>query len=778
MAISHWRQFFQEQDEVQSLDESETPIDAEIRNAIALSNDPAATLADLLASKLQQLHRNEAFIYCLLRIASQRQVNIISTTENAVEIQGIVDRYKIKRLRLLKNSDTLLQQSWGGWNILQLKQQYSKNLKEKLAQLCRLGVPKSQAIDKLKAQIETRRACNRPGISKTPDLLPSDVAAVIKAYQQAAKAEQQIATRSQDFPPDEDDNRSNGPADSMSQPDLQLDPEESRISGERGGRQAHVLGQSERGPAMHIEDREEEETEHKTRAPAGGPQEGRAEVREDDQGQADLLRCSMDSPEVMRGCDWAEELSLSPFPFATATPATRGRDSNNSQLESRKRRKTSDSILSSGDLDPATPPNCAVDLWGRSSRRNSPSLEPTVEGQTATSLLPPHMNAQASLYQCPPKNTLLAAVKSFDGDDWLTSTAIQVALGMLPSDNAKIFDPSYMEAANPESMLRKTSRSRWLDILSVFPSNHHGKHWTLMIYDPLDCEVEFYDSLEGTSYEMEAERAMQCCIDAAQNTQHGSVEWSFRRKDCPRQHNLSDCGVSVILCAMRRILGVPLPLSFDYQLWRLILHAVLSQGLPDVERRIRRVTTPPENASLVEKEHAPFPDSVLTLTRDFETMAHEHTLAKSQCSMTQDAMDTLDIILEKLQTEMDSATNRLNMYQKALDEHRAALDQYRKLETRHDAVVHAFEAAIEVEERGQQAQKSYAELLEPKRSSWQAGRVVCRTEQELQTQHERQVFLAMEKIVKQLDILHHFHVESAETAKQSFLECETRLQSR
>lgn len=288
MAISHWRLFFQEQDEVQSLDESETSIDAEIRNAIASSNDPATTLADLLASKLQQLHRNEAFIYCLLRIASQRQVDIISTTERAFELQGIVDRYQTKRLRLLKNSETLLQHMWGGWNILQLKQQYPKNLKEKLAQLCRLGVPKSQAVERLKAQIETRRACNRPGISKTPDLLPSDVAAAIKEYQQVSKPEQKPATPSPDFTPDEED-RSNGPADSMS---LQLDPEDSRTSGERDSRQAHAPEQSERGPVVHIEDREEEETEDRTRAQAGGSQEERAEVREDDQGQAVLLRSS------------------------------------------------------------------------------------------------------------------------------------------------------------------------------------------------------------------------------------------------------------------------------------------------------------------------------------------------------------------------------------------------------------------------------------------------------------------------------------------------------
>ncbi|KAL8917485.1 MAG: hypothetical protein Q9208_007917 [Pyrenodesmia sp. 3 TL-2023] len=725
MATLHWRQLFQEQDELQGLDETETSIDTQIRNAIASSNDPAATLADLLASKLQQLQGNEAFIYCLVRIASQREVGIISTTEEAVEVLGIVDRYKMKRLRFLKSSDTMIQQTWGDWNILQLEQQCSQNLKDKLAQLCRLGVPRPQAVERLKAEIGTRRACKKPGVSKTPHLLPSDVAAVIKVFQQFVEPERKPATPRRDIPTqtsDDEDDRSDGPADFMSQPGLQLDPEGSRKGGEGDSRQAHVLEQSERGAAVHIGDREGEETEHKT-TQAGEAQEERAQIREeDDQVQADLSG-SVESPEVMRGCSFAEELSLLSSTFATPTPATRKRDPDNRQLESRKCRKTSD----------ATPPRFLVE------------------------------------------NTVVAAVKSLEADEWLTSTAIQLTLWMLPSNNAKIFDPSYMEAVNPESMLRKTSNSRWLDTLSVFPTNHHGTHWTLMIYDPLGCEVEFYDSLSGTSYEMEAKRAMQCCIDAAQSGQHGSLEWSFRRKDCPRQHNLSDCGVSVILCAMRRILGVPLPLSFNYQLWRLIFHAVLNQGLPDNERRTRRVTAPTDNTSCIEKEDAPHPDNVFMLTRTFENMAQEHTLAKSQCSMTKNAIGTLDIILDKLQIDMDSATNRLNMHQEALDEHRSALGQYRQLETRHDAVVHALQAAIEAEERGRRAQESHTELLEQKRSGWQAGRVVCCTELRLQTEHERQVFSAMEKIVKQLDALHQFYVKSAETAKQSFLECETRL---
>ncbi|KAI4115247.1 MAG: hypothetical protein LQ338_006208 [Usnochroma carphineum] len=322
-----------------------------------------------------------------------------------------------------------------------------------------------------------------------------------------------------------------------------------------------------------------------------------------------------------------------------------------------------------------------------------PHLKATIDDQTATTLRLPQTNVQASLHQCPPENTLAAAVKSFKGSGWLTSTAIQLTLGKLPSNNVKIFDPSYMETANAESILRKRSKSDWLNVFSFFPTNHHGSHWTLMIYDPSNREVEFYGSLPCTSYETEAERAMRCCIEAAQNGQHGSVEVSFQRKDCPGQQNASDCGVFVILCATRRILGQPMPFAFDYRLWRIILYAVLSQSLPEKERRRSTIvtTTPATNNNT---SSLPL-DDLSTLTQEFNEKAHEHKLAGACSFWAQDAIDILDIILKKLFFNNDVATDRLRVHQKALDEHRGALDHDRKIEILYVAVILAFEAAIE-----------------------------------------------------------------------------------
>ncbi|KAL9039961.1 MAG: hypothetical protein Q9180_002213 [Flavoplaca navasiana] len=576
-------------------------------------------------------------------------------------VQGIVDRYKKSRLRFLKNSDILLQQILGGWIILQLKQQCSRNLKEKLAQLCRLGILKFQAIERLKAKIESRRTGNKVGVAKTPNLLPADVAAVLKELNQVGKPEQPPATPRSPQPPqpqtlDDKDDKSNGPVDPMWQPgNLQTDPEGSRRSGERGSRQAHVLPQSERGPAERVGDGKEEETEHETEVRTGISQEERAGSREKDQRSRADLSGSMDRVR--------------------------------SQLESRKRRKTSDTFSSPGNLDLANPSKFVNNLSGRSSRRNSPYLEPIIDDQTAITLRLPQTSVQATLHQRPPESTLLAAIKFFG---WLTITAVQVALGMLPSNNVKISDPSYMETANPESMLRKRSKSDWLDMFSVFPTNHYGRHWTLVVYDPSNCEVEFYSSLRSTSYEREAERAMRCCIEAAHHGQPASVEVSFQRKDCPRRHNASDSGVFIILCAISRILGQPMPFAFDYWLWRITLHAVLSQGLPENERFTVMTSTPTtkNNTSQTVMDTAPRQDDISTLTRDFDSKAHEHEVARACCFLVKDAINTLDIILQRLQVKMDAATERLHRNQKALDEHRAALDDYRKIGITHEAIIH------------------------------------------------------------------------------------------
>ncbi|KAL8825145.1 MAG: hypothetical protein Q9170_007913 [Blastenia crenularia] len=186
MALSDWARYFQEQDRACALDLTETTIDSDIRKAIKSDKDASSALRKLLAAKLTEANRNDAFVYMLVRSAYQLHIDILSSTDQRIQVAGIIDRYKRARLQLRQNSECLLNQLWGGWNILELEQLCSRNLEEKLAQLCRHNEPKSSAIERLRAQIAKRRDGSARGVSKTANLLPSDVAAVIKEVQNEA----------------------------------------------------------------------------------------------------------------------------------------------------------------------------------------------------------------------------------------------------------------------------------------------------------------------------------------------------------------------------------------------------------------------------------------------------------------------------------------------------------------------------------------------------------------------------------------------------------------
>lgn len=186
MASSDWARYFQEQDRACALDQTEITIDSEICKAIKSDKDATSALRKLLAAKLTEANRNDAFVYLLVRSAYQLHIDILSSTDERIQVAGIVDRYKRARLQLRQNSECLLNQLWGGWNILELEQRCSRNLEEKLAQLCRHDVPKSSAINRLRAQIAKRRNGSARGVSKTTDLLSSNVAAVIKEVQDEA----------------------------------------------------------------------------------------------------------------------------------------------------------------------------------------------------------------------------------------------------------------------------------------------------------------------------------------------------------------------------------------------------------------------------------------------------------------------------------------------------------------------------------------------------------------------------------------------------------------
>lgn len=106
-----------------------------------------------------------------------------------------------------------------------------------------------------------------------------------------------------------------------------------------------------------------------------------------------------------------------------------------------------------------------------------------------------------------PPNTLEGAVSSLQDGLWLSTTAIEELLKMPSYGDVKVYDAAFMCLPNPESMKAKTSSKGWPDVVSLFPSNHNGSHWTLLVLDLHVVEIEFYNSLPNQAYELEARAA-------------------------------------------------------------------------------------------------------------------------------------------------------------------------------------------------------------------------------------------------------------------------------
>lgn len=276
-------------------------------------------------------------------------------------------------------------------------------------------------------------------------------------------------------------------------------------------------------------------------------------------------------------------------------------------------------------------------------------------GDGCTAEIPPQQLLQRRI----PPNTLEGAVTSLEDRQWLSTTAIDELVRMLPCQNTKIYDAAFMRADDPQSMLKKTSRGDWLNARSVFPTNHHGNHWTLIVIDPHIAEIGFYNSLPNNRiYEREAKDATDCWISLLSQQNEAKLDrqrWAFRVKDCPAQADTNDCGISVIVCATYRILNLSLPSSFDFVLWRRVLRAVLAHNLPNSQQPLDTSATRAQTASpsIIEDTTRLADASLLRL--EFDSKDKELTQARWKHLMATEIVNTLDTLLAENQRCLETS---------------------------------------------------------------------------------------------------------------------------
>lgn len=179
---STWSDLFADDDEY--IYDGQPAVNQQIGLAIHEQDLPSIkhTLTRFLGESLQSNRRNDVFVLCTVSLATSLGIaEEVLARHDVLEVRACIERARTRRSRLGDRVESILNQEWGGWNVCDISQECSAKLMCSLAKLCRLGVSKEVAKNKLQAAIHTRRTGKKRGTSKTPHLQTNDVELVLKA---------------------------------------------------------------------------------------------------------------------------------------------------------------------------------------------------------------------------------------------------------------------------------------------------------------------------------------------------------------------------------------------------------------------------------------------------------------------------------------------------------------------------------------------------------------------------------------------------------------------
>ena len=155
-------------------------IDSRLRNATSLESK-VNILIELLHQQTKDVARADLFVLCTLVCATQLGVREqVLATVGEETVKASVIRAQAKRMKLVNNAATFLEQRWGDWHdVCPFTREFSESIIQELARLCKLGISKSDAKDRLRLHVYNRRIGKTPGVAKTPKLRKMDVTAAI-----------------------------------------------------------------------------------------------------------------------------------------------------------------------------------------------------------------------------------------------------------------------------------------------------------------------------------------------------------------------------------------------------------------------------------------------------------------------------------------------------------------------------------------------------------------------------------------------------------------------
>ncbi|KAL8996271.1 MAG: hypothetical protein Q9188_006606 [Gyalolechia gomerana] len=378
-----------------------------------------------------------------------------------------------------------------------------------------------------------------------------------------------------------------------------------------------------------------------------------------------------------------------------------------------------------------------------------------------------------------PINTDAGAASSLEEDQWVSTTAIERLLEKLPKGNAKIYDAAFMKVDKPSEMQDKPSVRAWNKGPSLFPTNHAGRHWTLIVTDPDTANIEFYNSESNPEYEKAAREATKCWTSYLSQSNKSNIDqskWRFTVQACPSQNNDKDCGISAIVCAIYRILNLFLPQEIDFAMWRLVLHTVLLKSLPD--HREQPSDTSGTSATTQSKAISQSSDQdplqlvdSSSLVNVFDSFCYAHGLARTNYSLATDVQNALDFLLKKLQAELEDAIAQRDKHKAAVLDHISRLDGYKNAVIQHAEVIKALEKSIGVEQKEEANFEKRIQNLQQNTSCWEAGRAVSHMERERQDKEMQSAKAAMEEMIQRFDTVHQRLEDAMKENRRSKLQC-------
>ncbi|KAL8709040.1 MAG: hypothetical protein Q9220_006164 [cf. Caloplaca sp. 1 TL-2023] len=343
-------------------------------------------------------------------------------------------------------------------------------------------------------------------------------------------------------------------------------------------------------------------------------------------------------------------------------------------------------------------------------------IEEWSQGNDAPDDLPFDQPTRPPYFPEIPLNTLEGSMTSLQSGRWVSTTAIDELMQRIPCRAAKVYDAAYMEADDPELMARKSVKKR-PEPLCLFPTNHNGDHWTLVVIDFALADISLYNSLADYSCQSVAEGA--------------ASDWL----------------------------------------------ALLADGLPAHQESLQTSAASAQIAAFIEEHETTTLNDTAQLQGMFDASQEVIHLASHQYSLATDVSNTLTALLVEIRECANASRDRGTKLQTALDDYTSMFNHFKTLDTQHHAVKDALQTSLDQDQRALLKENEQQRLLSQSEQGWEAGLVVCRTEQRSQEERMHSAKAVMEKIVGQLEVVERRLFAEAQSVKEMRLDWIKKLQT-